>query len=360
LQHGDFQLPFPSLFWFRQAPELFSHFADFLLGFCQKVDPIVVDPYEKHAVTEQLRYLPVDKLHAPRILLRPVRQKSVEFAELMESIRTDGILQSLLVRPHPSIPDEFEIVEGEHRRKAAKAAGRNLVPCIIREMSDDEALIIQLKANAVRPEETRNYEYARRLKKLMQEGMTLAELSVRIDKAPDWIKRILKLNNLCEEARTPVNNGDIPLHSAIALATLSWDIQKNFIEDAKKLDVNYFVARAREARRDFDAFLLQQSLEEQAKGYLPKLRPIVQIVEELETHKAAKAILKQTKAKTILDGWNAAIAWMLRIDPISIHKRQQKISEGRYSALSDYEKRKLRRQLVETITNQKPGALLNG
>lgn len=271
-------------------------------------------------MNDKITYLPLEKLRPPKVLLRPVRRSSVEFAELINSIKSDGILQSLLVRPIRG-QDLYEIVEGEHRRQAAKLAGRDLIPCIIRSMNDQDALIIQLKANAIRPQETQPYEYARRLKKLLDEGMTMAGLCGKIDKSPNWIRKMLRLINLRDEAIEPVNRGDIPLKSAMALSTLPAYLQEKFVDDATIMKPQCFVTRVNKARLNFEAQVTGKKYEGQKKGLMPSLRPLADLREELEGFPTAKKILDARKCVTPFDGWKACLAWLLRIDPESIKQR---------------------------------------
>jgi ParB/RepB/Spo0J family partition protein len=300
-------------------------------------------------MNDELKTIPLTDLHPPRMPLRPVRKKSVEFAELTESIRTDGILQSLLVRPHATLPG-YEIVEGEHRREAALLAGLEVAPCIVREMTDQEALIIQLKANAVRPEETRKYEYARRLKKLLDDGLTLAELSAMIDKSPQWIKQILRLTNLCSEAIVPVNHGDIPLNSAIALAQLPIEEQPKYVQDAIIMKAKNFVQRAREIRTDYEAYLLKLKQEDQNSGIEPKLRTVKELIAEFETWDRAEQVLEAYRAKTPLDGWKACLAWMFKLDPLTIEMRRNKVRQSTCANFkTEIEKQQFKRKLVEKL-----------
>jgi len=296
---------------------------------------------------DELKHISLDQLNSPKVALRTVRKKSVEFQELVESIRVDGVLQSLLVRP---LDGEYEVVEGEHRREASIIAGLDTVPCIVREMTDDEAILVQLKANAVRPKETQVFEYARRLRKLLDDGMTMGELSNQIDKNNDWIRRMLRLNNLITEAINPVNTGDIPLRAAEALARLPQELQGQFLTDAKTMKVTAFVNRVREALKDYEAFLTHQSEEEKAKGLIPRLRSLHDIRKELDSdfHQARK-VIEVTGAKTVEDGYRAALAWMLKLDPVSIYNRLNKVSEGERERLNKYDKRKLMRKIVDTL-----------
>jgi len=294
---------------------------------------------------DKLVFLPLEKLYPPKVMLRPVRRSSVEFTELVNSIRTDGILQSLLVRP---CEDGHEIVEGEHRRQAAKLADKTLIPCIVRDMDDQEALIIQLKANAVRPQETQPYEYARRLKKLLDDGMTLASLSNKIDKSPDWLRKMLRLINLRDEAIEPVNRGDIPLKSAMALSTLPTYLQEKFVDDAVIMKPQCFVMRVNKARLDYEAQVTGQKYTNLKKGVWPSIRPLADLKEELEGFKQAQAVIEANGCKTPLDGWKACLAWMLRVDPESIKQRKKK-GKSRNAYMTSVERADLYHRLALAV-----------
>ena len=69
---------------------------------------------------EQLLRIPIESLVETTMPLRPVRKVSVEYQELVDSVRDKGILQPLLVRPHG---DKYEVVEGSYRRAAAIECG---------------------------------------------------------------------------------------------------------------------------------------------------------------------------------------------------------------------------------------------
>src|SRR5689334_18372062 len=80
-----------------------------------------------------VRQLPVELLHPGRY--QPRRNFDADnLAALIESVRAQGILQPLLVRPHPELPDQYEIVAGERRWRAAQAAQLHEVPVVLREL----------------------------------------------------------------------------------------------------------------------------------------------------------------------------------------------------------------------------------
>jgi ParB/RepB/Spo0J family partition protein len=294
-------------------------------------------------MTELLAYLPIANIRKPRISLRPIRRNTPEYVELVESIRKDGVLQPLLVRPWE---DEHEVVEGWHRLTAAKEAGLLVVPCIIREMTDDEVLIVQVKCNAIRPK-TFSFEYARRLKILMEKGLTLLELSAIVDKSPKWIQDQIHLNRLCEEARPSVESGDIQMGSALALANLPEDLQKKFLPDAVEMKQAEFMPRAKGALRDYKAFLLKEQQEDREIGAAnPNLRSINMLKREAGKPTHAKKVLRRMKAETPLDGWEACLAWIFRLDPLTVDKRRAKEKEPNEVAATQAEYRKLNRDMI--------------
>lgn len=296
-------------------------------------------------MNDKQQIIPMPQIFKPKHALRPVRRAKPEYIELVESVKKDGILQPILVRP---VQDGYEIVEGWHRYEAAKEAGLSEMPCLIKELNDREVMICQLKCNSIRPK-TATFEFARRLKILMEEGWTLVELSAIIDKTPSWIQNQLYLNRLCEEARGPVERGEMPLASALALANLPEDLQLNFIEDAISLKQREFVERAKQAARDYKAYILEEQQTDKQEGITtPKLRTINIVKREAVKNKNAKEVLKAMKAKTPLDGWKACMAWLFKLDPITVEKRKTNYEEKHDDALmSIAEFRKTNRELIK-------------
>jgi ParB/RepB/Spo0J family partition protein len=103
-------------------------------------------------------------------------------AELADSIKTNGLLQPILVRPRAA--GGYEIVAGERRYRAATRAGLVRVPVVIRDLTDDEALALALVENLVR-EDISPLETARALRRLMNDfGWTQDEAARRVGQKP--------------------------------------------------------------------------------------------------------------------------------------------------------------------------------
>src|SRR4051794_25351171 len=94
-----------------------------------------------------LRDLPLDRIQPNPF---QARQSFDGLDELVQSIRAHGFVSRLRVRPHPEMPDHFQLVFGERRLRAARAAGMQSIPCEIAEHSDAQLIEIGLAENIQR------------------------------------------------------------------------------------------------------------------------------------------------------------------------------------------------------------------
>ena len=140
-------------------------------------------------------------------------------ADLVASIRTRGILQPLLVRPHPSTPNLYQIVAGERRWRAAQQAGLSVVPCLVRPLADNEAMAAALVENLQRVD-LNAIEEAEGLKRLGDEfGLTQEELGIAVGKSRSHVANALRLLNLPQDVANHVRAGRLSAgHGRAALA----------------------------------------------------------------------------------------------------------------------------------------------
>ena len=137
-----------------------------------------------------------------------------ELAELTDSIKQNGILQPLLVRKKGT---SYEIVAGERRYQAARAAGLTEVPVVIREISDDEVFKLALIENLQRSDLS-PLEEARGYKQLIKEkGLTQEELAKALSKSRSAITNTLRLLDLPKEVQEFVEEGKISAGHARAI-----------------------------------------------------------------------------------------------------------------------------------------------
>lgn len=137
--------------------------------------------------------------------------------ELAASLKARGVLQPLLVRPHPAKPDQFQIIAGERRWRAAQRAGLHEVPVLVRDLSDPEAMAAGLVENLQR-QDLDPIEEAEGYQRLLDEfGMIQEDLAIAVAKSRPHITNTLRLLNLPEGVQTAVRSGDLTAGHARAL-----------------------------------------------------------------------------------------------------------------------------------------------
>lgn len=136
---------------------------------------------------------------------------------LVDSIRQKGILQPLLVRPHPDDPNAYEIVAGERRWRAAQRAQLHDIPVVIRELSERDTLEIALIENIHR-EDLTPLEEAEGYQRLMEEfNHTQEGLAKSVGKSRSHVANMMRLLNLPEEVKSMLDDGLISAGHARAL-----------------------------------------------------------------------------------------------------------------------------------------------
>jgi ParB family transcriptional regulator, chromosome partitioning protein len=140
-----------------------------------------------------------------------------KIAELAGSIRNQGIIQPLVVRPKD---DGFELIAGERRWRAAMKAGLSRVPVVVREASDREALQLALVENLQR-EDLNPIEEANGYRRLQEEFQwSQEEVAERVAKSRPAIANSLRLLSLPAEVQQEVTAGNLPAGQARALLGL--------------------------------------------------------------------------------------------------------------------------------------------
>ena len=144
-------------------------------------------------------------------------------AGLAESIANQGIIEPIIVRLIGN--DKYEIIAGERRWRAALKAGLNEVPCIIREFSDEESMVIALLENIQR-EDLNVIEEAQAYNLLCSRlSLTHTALADKLGKSRPYVSNIIRLNDLCEEVKELLRRRELEMGHARALLSLDKKIQ---------------------------------------------------------------------------------------------------------------------------------------
>jgi ParB family transcriptional regulator, chromosome partitioning protein len=223
---------------------------------------------------EQLRQLPIDLLERGRYQPRS-HFDADSLQTLTDSIRAQGVVQPLVVRPIDS--GRFEIIAGERRWRAAQAAGLSEVPAVVREIADEAALAIALIENIQR-EDLNPIEEARALRRLIDEfDMTHQAAGDAVGRSRASVSNALRLLDLDAEVAERLAMGELEMGHARALLGLNSLQQRQAAERviSQALTVRQTEALVRSlsappseaayaARPDADVRRLQESL----SGYL--------------------------------------------------------------------------------------------
>ena len=192
---------------------------------------------------EQVQQIPIDALHP--FTNHPFKVLDDEaMTRTVESIAQYGVLAPLIARPRPE--GGYEIISGHRRQYAAKLAGLDTLPVIVRKMSDDAAVILMVDSNLQRehilPSE-RAFAYKMKLDAIKNQGArsdltsTQVAQKLSVEKvgddagvSKDTIRRFIRLTNLVPELLDMVDEKKISFNPAVELSYLDENQQRDFLE----------------------------------------------------------------------------------------------------------------------------------
>ncbi|OHU84771.1 MULTISPECIES: ParB/RepB/Spo0J family partition protein [Pseudoalteromonas] len=219
----------------------------------------------------ELQRLPIEFLkpgkYQPR---KDMSEQALE--ELASSIRAQGVLQPIVVRPTGD--NQFEIIAGERRWRAAQLAELDVVPCILKDVPDEAAVAIALIENIQR-EDLNAMEEAVALDRLLHEfELTHQQVADAVGKSRTTVTNLLRLNNLNDDVKKLLEHGDIEMGHARCLLALSGEAQSDAartavakaltVRETEKLVRNILepVDKKQTKEKDPDVKLLEQQLAE--------------------------------------------------------------------------------------------------
>ena len=194
---------------------------------------------------EQVRQIPIDDLHP--FTNHPFKVLDDEaMARTVESIAQYGVLAPLIARPRPD-GDGYEIISGHRRQYAAKLAGLETLPVIVRNMDDDAAVLLMVDSNLQRetilPSE-RAFAYKMKLEALKNQGarsdLTSSQIGTKLradekvaqdlGESRNQVQRFIRLTNLIPELLDMVDEKKISFNPAVELSYLDESQQRDFLE----------------------------------------------------------------------------------------------------------------------------------
>ena len=194
---------------------------------------------------EQVQQIPIDALHP--FTNHPFKVLDDEaMTRTVESIAQYGVLAPLIARPRPD-GDGYEIISGHRRQYAAKLAGLETLPVIVRNMDDDAAVLLMVDSNLQRetilPSE-RAFAYKMKLEALKNQGarsdLTSSQIGTKLradekvaqdlGESRNQVQRFIRLTNLIPELLDMVDEKKISFNPAVELSYLDESQQRDFLE----------------------------------------------------------------------------------------------------------------------------------
>ena len=186
-------------------------------GLGRGLDALLVSSDDDEGQRESLQMLPVDRLRPGKYQPR-TRMDAASLAELALSIKEQGVMQPILVRPVDG--SRFEIVAGERRWRAAQQAGLREVPALVRTVPDQAALAVALIENIQR-EDLNPLEEAKGLERLIEEfGLTHEAAAKAVGRSRSAVSNLLRLTSLAPPVQEYLLAGKLEMGHARALLAL--------------------------------------------------------------------------------------------------------------------------------------------
>lgn len=289
-----------------------------------------------------VRDIPIAELVPPRSMLRPVREDSLEYLEMLDSIRDRGVLNSIAVRPHPTREGVFEIIDGMWRFCCCRALGFESMPCIVLDdVTDEDVLSLQIAANAV-SYDTRPVEFAQQMKRMIHlhesvgSSMNLSQLGRLVGKSGKWVSSRLRLLDLHEDLQEELAAGTMGLGQGAVLAKIHkhkyqiqiWQEHKDKQLRAFELEVGKFIQNV---LHDLD--VLKEN-ERQTEALRPRFQSMDSMLMELDRLDEISQIIVSRGLTSAYEGAILAIEWSLNLHE---EGRYQQVQEKRFQ-LSDQQR----------------------
>ncbi|MBL6805365.1 MAG: ParB/RepB/Spo0J family partition protein [Pseudomonadales bacterium] len=239
---------------------------------------------EKAPRDGELRHIPIDLIQRGKYQPRMDMHEEA-LAELAASIKQQGVMQPIVIRPISA--DRYEIIAGERRWRATQLACLDTIPAIIKPVSDDAAIAMSLIENIQR-ENLNPIEEAVALKRLQDEfELTQQQVADAVGKSRATVTNLMRLINLSLDARMMLERGDIEMGHARALLALP---QEQQTQAARSVVGGGLSVRQTEA-------LVRRLLSGPGKKAAIPINPDIRLLEQTLAEKLGAKVMVQHTAK---------------------------------------------------------------
>lgn len=300
-----------------------------------------------------LREIPLNQITKSEASLRSVNKQSISYLNLVASIALNGVLNSITVRELTPAEDgtpRYGLIDGLQRLTASGDAGKKTIPALVRNMNDASILEAQIIAN-MHTIETKPAEYTQQLVRILSANptMTVNDLAQKLSVQEAWLNQRLSLDKLKPELQKLVDDGKLGLANAYILAKLPEDEQTNFSDRAQTENTGVFVAAVKARIKE----LREAKNQGKAAGPatfvpVPHLQKMSDIKDAQTDDALADHICRAEGATTNVDGFKAALAYVLNMDSGSVAKQKAKDEERKAKLAVEKEKVKAEREAKKT------------
>jgi len=218
-------------------------------------------------------------------------------AELAESIKAQGLLQPILVRPLIDLQDRYEIIAGERRFRAAQLAGLGEVPVLVKAVDDHVAAAMALIENIQR-EDLNPLEEAQGIQRLISDfAFTHEQAASAVGRSRSAVSNLLRLLNLAQPVQTMLMAGDIDMGHARALLA---------VDAATQITLANMIIARRLSVREAEKLVANAGAEASEQKPQPREKPrdILRLEEELSDALATQVAIKvsaRNKGQLVID-----------------------------------------------------------
>lgn len=279
--------------------------------------------------------MPVGQIVVNPAALRTVNFETADFAQLVTSVRSNGILQPILVRElvDPETKKKYHgLIDGAHRLEAAKQAGLKEIPVIIKTGIDDNQALVQQAVANLQKVETKPFQYSQALRRMITHDptLTLPKLSDMLGQPYEWVKQRLSLTGLTEEVGALLDSKKIPLASAYAISKLPPEEQLEYAKQAVIKPAGEILEIVTARKKQLNEEARQGTTETEAPKWTPVIhqRKWSEIKAAIEDAAFIKAMAKKLKGKTPEEIVEEVLKWCAHADAESLEEQKRKFDEA--------------------------------
>lgn len=280
----------------------------------------------------RLENVPLHLIKPSEVALRGVDRRSEQYLAVADSVAKYGVYKPVLLReikdPNGG-PSVYGLIDGLQRFTASCDAGLQTIPANIKDIDEANLMEAQIITNLIKVD-TKPAQYSDQLKRLLSANplLTMSELADKLSQSTAWLNDRLSLTKLTPEIQKMVDNDEIKLANAFALAKLPVEDQVNYLDRAQTDPTGQFTALVASRVKDLKEAKAQgREAKPQEFVAIPRARTLNDLKSELQAGVACSRVLSEMDVKTPEAAFQAALTWAISMDPASVEEQKVKYEQ---------------------------------